>query len=122
MPRSCGSSSTARSSAGSGSKRCCASGTRRRITAAIRTPKVDGARAAGTTKGSAMREEIRARIRGWATALHAEVDACQRIWISVHESPDGDSIGSALALYGVLRGLGKDVVAIRQPPFPSLYE
>jgi phosphoesterase RecJ-like protein len=69
-----------------------------------------------------MREEIRAKIHDWATALRTEIDACERIWITVHESPDGDSIGSALALYGVMRGLGKNVVAIRQLPFPSLYE
>src|SRR5262245_633320 len=84
----------------------------RRIAAAIPAP----------TRSRAMRDEIRAQIRTWAATLRTEVDACQRIWITVHESPDGDSIGSALAIYGVLRGLGKDVVAIRQPPFPSLYE
>jgi len=63
-----------------------------------------------------------ALIRDWASALRARIDACERIWVTVHESPDGDSIGAALALYGVLRGLGKQVVAIRQPGFPPLYE
>jgi phosphoesterase RecJ-like protein len=69
-----------------------------------------------------MHEEIRARIRDWAAELRRRVDACERIWVTVHETPDGDSIGAALALYGVLRGLGKQVAAIRQPPFPPLYE
>jgi len=57
-----------------------------------------------------------------AREFRARVQACDRIWISVHESPDGDSIGSALALFGVLRRLGKQVVAVRQPPFPPAYE
>ena len=69
-----------------------------------------------------LRDEVRARIHDWALALRARIDACDRIWITVHETPDGDAIGSALAIYGVLRSLGKQVVAIRQPPFPPLYE
>jgi phosphoesterase RecJ-like protein len=57
-----------------------------------------------------------------AAQLRARLDECERIWVSVHEAPDGDSIGSALALYGVLRKLGKQVIAVRQPPFPRPYE
>lgn len=44
------------------------------------------------------------------------------IWVSSHESPDGDSIGAALALQHVLRRRGKRAVAIRQHPYPSQYE
>jgi phosphoesterase RecJ-like protein len=57
-----------------------------------------------------------------ARELRARVEACKRIWVTVHESPDGDSIGAALALAGVVRRLGKRVVAVRQPPFPAQYE
>jgi phosphoesterase RecJ-like protein len=55
-------------------------------------------------------------------ALRSWFDASTRIWVSVHESPDGDSIGSAMALASVLSGRGKHAVAIRQPPFPAAYE
>jgi phosphoesterase RecJ-like protein len=61
-------------------------------------------------------------IRDAAHELRARVEACHRIWVTVHESPDGDSIGAVLALRGVLQRLGKDVVAVRQPPFPAQYE
>jgi len=57
-----------------------------------------------------------------ARELRSRAASCERIWVTVHESPDGDSIGAALALRGVLQRLGKDVVAIRQPPFPGQYE
>ncbi|MFQ5600796.1 MAG: bifunctional oligoribonuclease/PAP phosphatase NrnA [Candidatus Krumholzibacteriia bacterium] len=57
-----------------------------------------------------------------ARALREQVESHQRIWVTVHESPDGDSIGAALALHGILRARGKQVVAIRQHPFPSQYE
>lgn len=45
-----------------------------------------------------------------------------RFWVTMHESPDGDSIGAALALQDVLGRLGKRIVAIRQHPFPRQYE
>ncbi len=50
------------------------------------------------------------------------VQAHQRFWVTVHESPDGDSIGAALALQDVLGRLGKRIVAIRQHPYPRQYE
>jgi len=56
------------------------------------------------------------------STLRAWFDASERIWVSVHESPDADSIGSALALASVLSQRGKRVVAIRQPPFPTAYD
>ena len=54
--------------------------------------------------------------------LRAWFDASSRIWVSVHEAPDGDSIGSALALASILSRRGKQAVAIRQPPFPAAYD
>jgi len=56
-----------------------------------------------------------------AVALRARLESCSRVWVTVHESPDGDSIGAALALAGVLRKRGKQVAVIRQPPFPQQY-
>jgi phosphoesterase RecJ-like protein len=56
-----------------------------------------------------------------ARAFRERITARDRIWVTVHESPDGDSIGAALAVYGVLRRLGKQVAAIRQHPYPQQY-
>jgi phosphoesterase RecJ-like protein len=61
-------------------------------------------------------------LRASARALRQRVEDVDRIWVTVHESPDGDSIGAALALQNVFRQLDKQVAAIRQPPFPSQYE
>ena len=60
-----------------------------------------------------------------ARAADAFRDVLERhddVWITSHESPDGDSIGAALALQNVLGRRGKRAVAIRQHPFPRQYE
>ena len=45
----------------------------------------------------------------------------QSFWLSGHENPDGDCIGSQIALYHLLRQLGKQVVILNpDPPAPSL--
>lgn len=41
--------------------------------------------------------------------------------ITTHESPDGDAVGSSLALAGYLRGLGKEVTVYFPDPLPDLY-
>ena len=41
--------------------------------------------------------------------------------ITTHESPDGDAVGSTLALASYLRGLGKDVTVFLCDPVPELY-
>jgi phosphoesterase RecJ-like protein len=56
-----------------------------------------------------------------ARAFRERIAARDRIWVTVHESPDGDSIGAALAVYGVLQRLGKQVAVIRQHPYPQQY-
>jgi phosphoesterase RecJ-like protein len=61
-------------------------------------------------------------VRQAAAAFRGRVEACTRIWVTVHESPDGDSIGAALAVASVLRQRGKQVAAIRQHPFPRQYD
>jgi len=46
----------------------------------------------------------------------------QRILLLTHKNPDGDAIGSILALYLSLKKLGKDVVAVCNDPAPSVFE
>lgn len=52
----------------------------------------------------------------WArlTAAHSFVLAC-------HQSPDGDALGSALALARVLKRMGKDVVVLAEDGVPENY-
>lgn len=46
------------------------------------------------------------------TRLRAMINGAQRIVITCHKSPDGDALGSTLALCHVLRRLGKDAVVV----------
>lgn len=49
------------------------------------------------------------------------VDGAQRILVLSHKDPDGDTLGSALAMSHVLQAMGKDV-SLRVPPaVPSMY-
>jgi bifunctional oligoribonuclease and PAP phosphatase NrnA len=48
-----------------------------------------------------------------------ELLARQRFVLSSHSRPDGDSIGSQLAMAYALRTLGKDVVVVNSDPAPS---
>lgn len=41
--------------------------------------------------------------------------------LTTHEGPDGDAIGSSLALASFLRKIGKDVIVHYQDPVPELY-
>lgn len=43
----------------------------------------------------------------------------QRFLITAHERPDGDALGSELALFHMLRGLGKEVTIYNQDPVPE---
>jgi phosphoesterase RecJ-like protein len=43
------------------------------------------------------------------------------ILVAAHESPDGDAIGSTLALANALREMGKEVVAFNRDPVPLEY-
>ena len=44
-----------------------------------------------------------------------------KIFISSHVNPDGDSLGSALAVYHYLTKLGKDCRIINHSPVPDTY-
>ncbi|MCD6505435.1 bifunctional oligoribonuclease/PAP phosphatase NrnA [Candidatus Poribacteria bacterium] len=44
-----------------------------------------------------------------------------RFLISTHVNPDGDALGSQLALYSLLRDMGKSVDAVNTDPVPRIY-
>ncbi|WP_243371159.1 bifunctional oligoribonuclease/PAP phosphatase NrnA [Geotalea sp. SG265] len=51
-----------------------------------------------------------------------EIAANTSFLITTHESPDGDAVGSSLALAGYLTGLGKDVTVYLCDPVPDIYQ
>ena len=51
----------------------------------------------------------------------ADIAAHGSFLITTHESPDGDAVGSSLALANYLRKLGKDVTVYLCDPLPDLY-
>ncbi len=50
-----------------------------------------------------------------------EIRSKQSFLITTHEGPDGDAVGSSLALASFLKKIGKDVVVHYQDPVPELY-
>ncbi|RII27270.1 MAG: DHH family phosphoesterase [Geobacter sp.] len=53
--------------------------------------------------------------------INAEIAACSSFLITTHENPDGDAVGSSLALANYLRRLGKDVTVHYCDPVPDIY-
>jgi phosphoesterase RecJ-like protein len=51
--------------------------------------------------------------------LKQQVEKANHIVISMHANVDGDSMGSTMALYGVLKEMGKKVTAILADPYPE---
>ncbi|MBN2397931.1 MAG: bifunctional oligoribonuclease/PAP phosphatase NrnA [Deltaproteobacteria bacterium] len=49
------------------------------------------------------------------------IHSCATFLITSHVRPDGDALGSELALYHVLRGMGKDAVVYNQDVTPTVY-
>ncbi len=57
-------------------------------------------------------------------AVLAEIHEAERFVLVTHENPDGDAIGSLVAMHGVLTALGKDSVMFMSPddmPLPYEY-
>lgn len=54
--------------------------------------------------------------------LRSLINGVQRIAITCHKSPDGDALGSTLALCHVLRRLGKDAVVVTPDMVPKSLE
>jgi phosphoesterase RecJ-like protein len=50
------------------------------------------------------------------------IKASQWVMVCSHRDPDGDSIGSQLAVASLLRDLGKEVVIVNHDPVPIKYE
>jgi phosphoesterase RecJ-like protein len=50
------------------------------------------------------------------------IEAKEKFAITSHRRPDGDSLGSSLGLYWLLRALGKDVEVIMRDPAPHAYQ
>jgi bifunctional oligoribonuclease and PAP phosphatase NrnA len=50
------------------------------------------------------------------------IESKQRFAITSHIRPDGDSLGSSLGLYWLLRALDKDVEVIMRDPVPHAYQ
>ena len=49
------------------------------------------------------------------------IKASKRILIPLHLRPDGDSVGSALACYHLLKGLGKRATVVSADPVPDIF-
>src|SRR5713101_7764169 len=50
------------------------------------------------------------------------IEAKRKFAITSHRRPDGDSLGSSLGLYWLLRALDKDVEVIMRDPVPHAYQ
>ncbi len=57
-----------------------------------------------------------------AAAIFEAVDRAEKIVITSHRSPDGDSMGSSAALYHVLTKMGKDAVVCHPDHCPAFLE
>jgi bifunctional oligoribonuclease and PAP phosphatase NrnA len=53
--------------------------------------------------------------------IHALMEKHRSFLIAAHERPDGDAVGSTLAFYHILRGMGKQAVVYSQDPTPGNY-
>ena len=53
--------------------------------------------------------------------INEEIAINSTFLITTHENPDGDAVGSTLALAGYLRRLGKEVTLYYSDPLPDLY-
>ena len=54
--------------------------------------------------------------------VHEVISSANKIILTTHENPDGDGLGSEVALYHHLNELGKDVKIINCSPTPEMYD
>jgi len=54
-----------------------------------------------------------------APAIAAQIDQAERILILTHINPDGDAIGSMLAMWHALQSLGKHALPLASSPLPG---
>ena len=50
------------------------------------------------------------------------IEESRRFLVASHESPDGDALGSTLALANALREMGKNVVALNCDGVPAAFD
>jgi phosphoesterase RecJ-like protein len=55
------------------------------------------------------------------TTLPQAIMAARRLLLCLHEKPDGDAVGSNLAMALALSGLGKEVLVVSSDPLPDIY-
>jgi bifunctional oligoribonuclease and PAP phosphatase NrnA len=55
------------------------------------------------------------------TQIKSTLLAANNIVITSHQSPDGDAVGSSLAMYNFLKAIGKQSVVILPDKFASYY-
>ncbi len=60
--------------------------------------------------------------RNKAKEIKKKIDQAERVLLSLHRGPDGDSIGSSLAMKHYLEDQGKEVKLISPSPFPQAYD
>ncbi len=53
--------------------------------------------------------------------IASEIEKRDRFWLVSHSTPDGDSIGSLLALNQALESMGKETTMLLQDPVPHIY-
>ncbi|MBQ7496674.1 MAG: DHH family phosphoesterase, partial [Selenomonas sp.] len=56
------------------------------------------------------------------TDIRQYIDETSSILITSHIHPDGDAIGSCLAMYHVLKGMGKEVQVVIDDHVPDIYD
>lgn len=65
------------------------------------------------------------RVPDWALPEYSLIsqwlEGADKIWLPLHESPDGDSLGSSLAFARGLRSRGYDCTVISSDPIPQIY-
>ena len=54
-----------------------------------------------------------------STQILKEIKKAKKILVNCHRGPDSDSVGSALAMYGVLEDMGKDVSIVCPDEIPE---
>lgn len=52
-------------------------------------------------------------------AVRVVVEGCKRFVVLAHKNPDGDAVGSSLALCHYLRSIGKEAAVVLPNPFPQ---
>lgn len=53
--------------------------------------------------------------------IQSIINKHDKIFISSHINPDGDSVGSAYAVYNYLDAIGKDCIIVNHSPIPEVY-